>query len=681
MDAATEKPQESAIRKPEISRIRASGHASYGKACQACVRSKTRCGVSPTGGKCERCQRLNKECFPAPTVRKKRAGYGSGVASKTAALEEKLDGIVQLLQRNQASPQTPSLSTSVDGTTPKSFAYSILENRFRPSDHFNFPSGSPQTDRCGIMDPGLPTPAASTASPRDDSFNSCLLETEEELEEYLHIYRTKMVSFFPVVCIAADVTVQTMQNERPFLWLVIRALCTRNGTRQNALCTEVRRTLGTRMLVEGARDLDLLLGILVFASWGHYNLCIKPILTPIVQLGASLAYDLGLTKPVPADPCVTMLNYTAQGCPRHVNVANPPIRTMEERRAAVGLFLITSVVAVYCQRIDSPPRWTPYLEECLQLLEQTNDWPTDKLLICLVRIQIINNQAASLSWKDLSEHSDKVPPELYVTSLNSQFDTIKASIPPELQSNEVLQSHLHNCILSIHSHSLNPVPPTSKPSLTPPHHRLQNLWKCLDAIKSWFALFLSIPTTSYPHLSMAIFTHLGHNLVSLFRLTTLDTPDLPAWDRQRVRREIDLGDTIKILVRNIEGVPAVLGKDSQSQTQTESSSDANRDGDLDSWSFTKHRLVVILNWWESKFSATFAPDPDGGRATVDQQENSNAAVEPVANANAVDALVARQQQHLYGIPDYASMNTDFMDDVWMHDFLGGGYDFTKEMTF
>jgi hypothetical protein len=152
-----------------------------------------------------------------------------------------------------------------------------------------------------------------------------------------------MVAFFPIVCIGPELTVKELEEQRPFLWLVIRAICNKSLLRQKALLLEVRKILGREMLVEGTKNLDLFLGVLVFSAWGHYYISTKPIVSTIIQLGRSLAFDLGLTKAVAVDPVGIMLNYTAQGCPRLGANAASSVRTMEERRAVVGLFLITAV--------------------------------------------------------------------------------------------------------------------------------------------------------------------------------------------------------------------------------------------------------------------------------------------------------------------------------------------------
>lgn len=98
-------------------------------------------------------------------------------------------------------------------------------------------------------------------------------ESEAELVECLETYRNDMVPYFPIVCIDAGVTAAQLKKERPFLYLVIRAICSKNLWRQAVLILQVKRVLGKQMLLEGEKSLDPFLGVLVFASWSHLYIC------------------------------------------------------------------------------------------------------------------------------------------------------------------------------------------------------------------------------------------------------------------------------------------------------------------------------------------------------------------------------------------------------------------------
>ncbi|KAK1705618.1 uncharacterized protein BDZ83DRAFT_543546, partial [Colletotrichum acutatum] len=71
--------------------------APYGRACTNCSRAKCKCILRPVGGACERCHRLGKSCQPSNPIRKRSKKPPS---SRTAQLEEKLDGLVTLLRQS-----------------------------------------------------------------------------------------------------------------------------------------------------------------------------------------------------------------------------------------------------------------------------------------------------------------------------------------------------------------------------------------------------------------------------------------------------------------------------------------------------------------------------------------------------------------------------------------------------
>ena len=293
------------------------------------------------------------------------------VANKTAALEEKIDGIVKMLLLNQGSSSQASPGQSLNSIDFRRDSESQNTVRYE-NVHSNPEKGSipPSRDRALLYELGqkgtsygsnreLATSLATRASTVTDassysrspnaSHSSTLydypFESEEECEEYLEIYRSKMINFFPAVIVEQTVKATELREERPFLWLVIKAICTKNSARQVALGLEVRRTLGEKILIEGAKSLDLLLGLLVFTAWGHYFLCKSPIVSSTIHLATSIASDLGLTRKVQSESVGSgsMLHFSSQGCPRPPIGIQNPHRTMEERRAILGLFLISSM--------------------------------------------------------------------------------------------------------------------------------------------------------------------------------------------------------------------------------------------------------------------------------------------------------------------------------------------------
>lgn len=78
------------------------------------------------------------------------------------------------------------------------------------------------------------------------------------------------------------------------------------------------------------------------ASYQFHQFHAKPFLSVFTHLATSLVFDLGLNKPVQVTPSTFNL---------HQSLRPSTPRTMEERRAALGCYLITSMYAEYTLRI------------------------------------------------------------------------------------------------------------------------------------------------------------------------------------------------------------------------------------------------------------------------------------------------------------------------------------------
>lgn len=207
---------------------------------------------------------MNKDCQPSPTVRKRsRVKHGT----KTAQLEEKLEGLVELLksaaQTSQVglpssanftgTPTLPPLNDVFGSCTSGPGAPGPLSK-----EHFK---NGPQLP--------IPTPPGSYSTPR--SVRTATPHVWEilpqEAEEYLNMFRSQHTRFLPLIFIPAATTAIELQQSRPYLWHSILTVCTKSTLQQRTLAEEFRVMLGEAAFVEGTRTLDLLLAVIVYASW------------------------------------------------------------------------------------------------------------------------------------------------------------------------------------------------------------------------------------------------------------------------------------------------------------------------------------------------------------------------------------------------------------------------------
>ncbi|KAI0104437.1 hypothetical protein F4814DRAFT_452551 [Daldinia grandis] len=506
--------------------------APYGHACVSCAQSKCKCIIRPIGGPCERCYRLNRECRPGESVRRrnhKRPAVAK--TKKTARLEEKLDGLISLIKTGASGTSavaSPQLSASIDASPPNNSIQAELNAHSHHQSSENSPSTDPNSHIHSIM-------SQATDSDYTASYEPSLAEAEE----YLSNFKTYKLKYLPFVYIPSTTTAHQLQQDKPFLWLCVMATGSKSTLQQQILGKKIRQTVAEEMIIRSAKSLDLLLGLLAFIGWATYQVQREPFLTLFTQLAISLVFDLGLTKPVLKDPELTLCwnkKYSRPAIPR----------TMEERRAVLSCFLITSIVSSFLQKIDAL-RWTPHMDDCLQILSDEKECPNDEVLVLQVRLQLIiekTNQQAS-------HDGAREPTYTYLESLHSQLQNVEESILCKPLSNEVLLLHLYSAELETTlSPFLHGKPLTS---------RRETVNSSLTSIKSWFDVFFTLTPDTYIGFPSSILSQLLRCLVTLYRLRVLS-------DSACIEDDTGATDPFFILDRvvgNLEQVEALGGLDNR----------------------------------------------------------------------------------------------------------------------
>ena len=103
----------------------------------------------------------------------------------------------------------------------------------------------------------------------------------------------------------------------------------------------------------------------------------------------------------------------------------------------MGIWLTRARLSSYFQRLDAI-RWTPYLDECIAVLAEKEEYPTDTLLIQFVKLQLIVEKVSHGPWHEEHDHdigSSKTPPIFYLKALQAQLQELKATVPPRIQAN------------------------------------------------------------------------------------------------------------------------------------------------------------------------------------------------------------------------------------------------------
>lgn len=203
------------------------------------------------------------------------------------------------------------------------------------------------------------------------------------------------------------------------------------------------------------------------------------------------------------------------------------------------------------------------MEECAQMLSESDECPSDRKFACQVRLQLVAGDAEN--FKGTSD----VPLEFYVEALRRKVDDIKSITPPRLlqdgQSSfvyltiynnanctlETLQVCIKYAELGIYSLALA--------NNHPGFQNIDSLYACLNTVKSSFDAFFKLQGSEYGNVSFTMFASVARFLVVLYKLSTLGDA---TWDKKLVRSTVDLFEIMDQIIRNLEQVKAAQEEES-----------------------------------------------------------------------------------------------------------------------
>ncbi|PYI35854.1 hypothetical protein BP00DRAFT_333610 [Aspergillus indologenus CBS 114.80] len=545
--------------------------APYGRSCFNCSQAKCKCLYPKAGGRCQRCQRLDKECRQSAASRRsttRRSATSSKSSAKISRLEDKLEDLVSLLRAGvQPSNVTTTTMLGLLGQLPDN-QNSSNSNAASPPNMSDVPMGgsssgpSPVYASRNTGSASTPDTSISDSGGSLSSGASSLNAMEPsglQAEELLTFFQTQMLPYFPCMYIPPGTTSQKLRRDRPFSWLCIMAVTSRSSAQSRPLFDRIKHIVSQKLVHEySCRDLDILQGLLIYLGWSNQQVYNKANVHVFTQLANGIVYEMGLFNPEAKGKHVLLCVHTEA----HEDRAAPPSQIMEQRRAVLGCFLLTSTIATFLQQSDSL-RWTSYMDECLRLLEEQQESINDEILVQQVRLQLINDKLSLGGFygaSSTSRESMRPSPAVYIRPMQAQLQTqlqgIMSRVRPNSQGYKILLLHHYNTSLSLYESALTKGAIASITNVSYEH--LDYLYGCLEATKSWFDVFLSIPPAEYIGFPFAIFSQMVQNLVTLYQLTTLDNS---VWDTTNVRRTADIIQIMNMVISNMGQVASLNGID------------------------------------------------------------------------------------------------------------------------
>jgi hypothetical protein len=105
-------------------------------------------------------------------------------------------------------------------------------------------------------------------------FSNSFMPNFAEANALLNLFRDQITPHFPFIVLPQSVSAEELYLERPFLYISILAITSRDCVQQEGLGKLVMKQLAERMFVYCERSLDLLLGVLTYAGWFVHHIII-----------------------------------------------------------------------------------------------------------------------------------------------------------------------------------------------------------------------------------------------------------------------------------------------------------------------------------------------------------------------------------------------------------------------
>lgn len=218
-----------------------------------------------------RCCRLDISCGPAAGVRKTRINATRSAPSGEARREQRLDHLVSHMQSQGATR-----STLAPATPQSPLAESSGQVPFDPPPEYSTPTSpaSPYEPDVAIDSADATVELLRPADSESSDTASLILSdmsnhglTDRVAEEQLNTFRRSFLPNSPLFHLPPSLSARELRHQKPFAWLVTMALATKQISQQFAMEEAVWRIISKRIVCEHLANLDLLIGLICFASW------------------------------------------------------------------------------------------------------------------------------------------------------------------------------------------------------------------------------------------------------------------------------------------------------------------------------------------------------------------------------------------------------------------------------
>ena len=410
------------------------------RACEACRGLKVKCepDIHNEDGPCSRCARANRNCVVTQPSRKRQKKTDTRVAELEKKLEDMQASVMgrrfiaaetdigqQPLGHTAASyhqgsngpyaqdqrhpvqstpaendwhpfAKTPDVEAKVK-RAPMVVAAGKLKRKFVESPDGSTPE-APQTFKGAAASKNLFDQVHSVwadnpdVKPRTHIYSDIIDRgelTAEVAAQIFDFYVTDMAPHLPAVVFTPGTNASSVRKEKPILFLAILAVAAgpTYPDVQASLTKEVMSVYADRIIMKGEKSLEIIQALQVTTLWYYPPEHFEELkFYQLVHIAAIMAIDIGMGKSSKSSSNKTVGLFRDTPWRKQ---PYPDPDSVEARRAWLACYFLCCNTAMGLRR-PNLIRWTPYMAECVQILETSPQaFPSDQALCAWVRSQHI----------------------------------------------------------------------------------------------------------------------------------------------------------------------------------------------------------------------------------------------------------------------------------------------------
>ncbi|SMQ50191.1 unnamed protein product [Zymoseptoria tritici ST99CH_3D7] len=514
------------------------------RSCVTCAKAKAKCvwDQERTERTCQRCTRLGKECLRKEAVARRRKPEKSTRAAQLQKLENKLDHLVNALSSSTSQLQAASTSASstplLSTATPQTAASTRSNGLGHPSpaiSQLDNPANTTHRDYSVLDTMCGGDNLEFNREPDTPKHPEAVAISLVEAEVLLDRYKKLMACYMPFVVIPRHATPQSLYESNPLLLRAIVCVALFHDLPRQRVCVkDLIREIGERILVKGERSVDLLQCVMVTVAWYHPHVFWFNQLTMLLHLAVALTVDTCVDRAPQKNEVIRK--------------SSERVQTLADHRVLMGVFYYTSIMATNFGNRTSALHFTPYMDECLSVIDAAREYASDLHLVQTVRVQ-------RLACTIVSNGTSHVPAKVYASAIRADIERLREiGGSPQQQTKLRADVPLQLQCLAVELHAWE----ASLANLFDNHtkiltHHLEDVYGCTNAIQSIFDLFLAIPTGDFFFVTFSIFDHFVYALICFTKLSLMEAEP---WIRTALNDKMRFSETFEAFAAKFEAADA-----------------------------------------------------------------------------------------------------------------------------